>query len=111
MNLYSNKIHTPMGIISGYLTIEEGKIIAIGKDKPQGDYIDYGDLNIIPGFIDLHVHGFSTGSFWYEKTEDSLKRMSESMIQAGVTTFLGTTGADALESIKSSRCSFRRTFY
>lgn len=102
MNLYANKIHTPMGVISGYITIENGKIITIGKDKPQGEYKDYGDLNIIPGFIDLHVHGFSTGSFWYEKTEDSLKRMSESMIRAGVTTFLGTTGTDALDSIKDS---------
>lgn len=102
MNLYANNIHTPMGVISGYLTIEEGKITSIGKDKPQGEFKDYGDLNIIPGFIDLHVHGFSTGSFWYEKTEDSLKRMSESMIQAGVTTFLGTTGTDAIESIKDS---------
>jgi N-acetylglucosamine-6-phosphate deacetylase len=91
-----------MGVISGYMTIEEGKITYIGKDKPQGEFKDYGDLNIIPGFIDLHVHGFSTGSFWYEKTEDSLKRMSESMIQAGVTTFLGTTGTDAIESIKDS---------
>jgi len=102
MILYANKIYVPKGVISGYLSIEDGRIIAISHEKPKGEYIDYGNLNIIPGFIDLHVHGFSTGSFWYEKTEDSLKRMSESMIQAGVTTFLGTTGTDAVESIKDS---------
>lgn len=102
MILHSNKIHTPEGIVSGYLHVEQGKIINFTKDKPNEEIKDYADLNLIPGFIDLHVHGFSTGSFWYEKTEDSLNRMAQSMIQAGVTTFLGTTGTDSVDVIKDS---------
>ncbi|MBO1264058.1 N-acetylglucosamine-6-phosphate deacetylase [Proteiniclasticum sp. SCR006] len=102
MILHSNKIHTPEGTVSGYLTMKDGRILSISEVKPEGEVKEYGDLHVIPGFIDLHVHGFSTGSFWYEKTEDSLNRMAESMIQAGVTTFLGTTGTDAVEVIIES---------
>lgn len=102
MVLHSNNIHTPDGVVSGFITVLDGKISKIEKEKPSDDFIEYGNLHIIPGFIDLHVHGFSTGSFWYEKTAESLRRMSESMIQAGVTTFLGTTGTDSIETIKES---------
>ncbi len=102
MIIHSNRIHTPEGVVSGYLNIEDGKFREIMKEKPESAFKEYGDLHVIPGFIDLHVHGFSTGSFWYEKSEDSLNRMAKSMIQAGVTTFLGTTGTDAVDVIKES---------
>ena len=57
---------------------------------------------MLSGREDLHVHGFGTGSFWYEKTEESLNAMARSMVKEGVTTFLGTTGTDDLEEIKES---------
>jgi len=102
MIIQSNNIHTPEGTVKGYLTMKDGRILSISEKKPEGEVREYGDLHVIPGFIDLHVHGFSTGSFWYEKTEDALNRMAESMVQAGVTTFLGTTGTDAVDVIKES---------
>jgi len=43
---------------------------------------------MLSGREDLHVHGFGTGSFWYEKTEESLIAMARSMVKEGVTTFL-----------------------
>ena len=45
---------------------------------------------MLSGREDLHVHGFGTGSLWYEKTEESLIAMARSMVKEGVTTFLGT---------------------
>lgn len=42
-----------------------------------------------PGFIDIHVHGWATGSFWFEKTSQSLREMCRTLPFAGVT-YLGT---------------------
>ena len=40
-----------------FVVIEEGVITRISKDAPQGaEVIDTGDLTILPGLIDCHVH-------------------------------------------------------
>lgn len=102
MIVYSRNIYTEEGIVDGYLTVEDGRIVSLDKDCPGDHFQDYGDAHIVPGFLDLHVHGFGTGSFWYEKTEKSLYAMARSMVKEGVTTFLGTTGTDDLQEIKES---------
>lgn len=98
MIIKSNNIYLPERIISGFIEVDEGKIKRIFTQY-EGDFVDYGDNSIIPGFIDLHVHGYGTGAFTQEGTADSLKRMSKSVLTQGVTSFLPTTGADSLETI------------
>ena len=40
-----------------FVVIDEGVITRIGKDAPQGaEVIDAGELTILPGLIDCHVH-------------------------------------------------------
>jgi len=56
---------------------------------------------ILPGFIDLHTHGFATGSFTHEQTAESVTEMSKSLAAVGVTSFLPTTGADAILTIQN----------
>ena len=47
----------------GDLAINEGKIVSIENERPTADIvIDAKDLYVMPGFIDLHTHLFSTGS-------------------------------------------------
>lgn len=100
MVLYSNYIVLEHGIFEGFLELENGKIKGI-YEKWQGEYKDYSDKIIFPGFIDIHVHGWATGSFWFEKTSQSLREMCRTLPFAGVTSYLGTTGADPIEEIKT----------
>ncbi|MGV2644662.1 amidohydrolase family protein, partial [Clostridium perfringens] len=65
----------------------------------HNEVLDYSDFNIIPGFIDNHVHGWGTGSFWIEKSKESILEMQRNLPKEGVTSFLATTGADAIEDI------------
>lgn len=102
MIIRSRNIHTEKGVVDGFLKVQDGRIVSIHEEGKGEGFLDYGDSHIIPGFLDLHVHGFGTGSFWYEKTEESLNAMARSMVKEGVTTFLGTTGTDDLEEIKES---------
>ncbi|NOI66442.1 amidohydrolase family protein [Vibrio sp. 99-8-1] len=101
----SDFIVTENSIVSGFLVIEEGKIKQICDDW-QGKFVDYGDKKVLPGFVDLHIHGFCRGSFAFKGTVGSLRRMSEDLVNAGVTSYLPTTTTmpydfllDSMESI------------
>lgn len=100
MILYSKHIYLPNQIKKeGYLHIEEGKIIGI-YDTYEGDFVDYSDYYLIPGFIDQHIHGWATGRYYPGNTTDNLKKMQETLPYAGVTSFLPTTGAWTDDELK-----------
>ena len=101
MVIKSNRIITPEGEIRGYLAIEGGKIIAI-QPEYNGDYLDYSDHIVMPGFIDIHIHGWGRGSFAYKGTIDSLRYMTEDLPKVGVTSYLPTTGTMPNDFLESS---------
>lgn len=98
MYIYSERIYTPQGFKKGYLKIEEGKFKGIFNDVSE-NFMDYKEYLIVPGFIDIHIHGWATGSFTHEGTKKSLENMSKELVKVGVTSFLPTTGADDLKTI------------
>lgn len=100
MYIYSERIYTPQGFKTGYIEVEDGKIRNILEDV-DGEFIDYRDYIIVPGFIDVHIHGWATGSFWYEGTKESIENMSKELVKIGVTSFLPTSGTDSVETINN----------
>lgn len=99
MILRSRNIILEDQVFDGFLEIEDGKIKAL-RQNCEEPYADYSDAVILPGFIDIHVHGWATGSFWFEKTPESVSEMCRTLPFAGVTSFLATSGADTVEEIK-----------
>lgn len=83
-------IITPDGIQSGYLHVEGEKIVGI-DDVPRGRVIDYRDAMLMPGFVDIHVHGWGRGSFAWRGERASLRAMSQDLVNAGVTAWLATS--------------------
>jgi imidazolonepropionase-like amidohydrolase len=51
-------VHTP-----GWVTIDRDRIMAVGAGRPPHVDRDLGAAIVVPGFIDLHVHGGAGGSF------------------------------------------------
>lgn len=100
MYIYSKNIYTPNEVVEGYLKIEDGKISAITPEIGDEQFEDYTDLMVIPGFIDVHIHGWGTGSFMSESTAQSIFEMKKNLPYEGVTSFLATSGAEPLEDIK-----------
>lgn len=87
-------------IKNGWLYIEAGKIIALGDGShPASDIIlDANQYIVIPGFIDLHVHG-ACGYSTMQTTPQALQTMAQFFAQHGVTSFLAATLTSSSESI------------
>ncbi len=96
MILYAKRIVTPKGVIEGYIHIKDGKIVDI-TDTCDEEFIDYRDQILMPGYIDIHTHGWATGSYWMEKTAKSIWDMQRHLPKCGVTSFLATTGTDSID--------------
>jgi N-acetylglucosamine-6-phosphate deacetylase len=107
-------IITPQRTIArGWLLTRDGKITAFGAhtfpDMNDVRVIDAGGLILMPGFIDVHVHG-AVGADTMDAKPESLQSMARFYAQNGVTGFLPTTltashedTLAALETIKSMR--------
>jgi N-acetylglucosamine-6-phosphate deacetylase len=105
-------IITPQRTIpQGWLWVREGKIAAIGtmNNPPPSEKqaIDAAGLTLLPGFIDIHVHG-AMGADVMDGSIDSLRKMAVFFAKQGVTGFLATTltasheeTLAALETIKA----------
>ncbi|HEY0165730.1 MAG TPA: N-acetylglucosamine-6-phosphate deacetylase [Jatrophihabitans sp.] len=59
MTVLSNaRIVTPGGVLAcGYLVIGHGTITAVGTGDPPAPALDLAGAWLLPGFIDLHMHG------------------------------------------------------
>ncbi len=71
------------------IQIENGIIIALGELSAQEE-IDFSGLTVLPGFIDIHIHGAqmadsSSGS------EEEIQTISRYLAQRGITSFCPTT--------------------
>lgn len=53
------RVVTPTGVLAGgWVQVEEGVITAVGSGLPPGGgTVDLGGAWLLPGYIDLHVHG------------------------------------------------------
>lgn len=68
--LSAERIVTPSGLLEpGWLRIDDGRIVGVGEGTPPAslagdeEITDLAGRTIVPGFVDLHVHGGGGGSY------------------------------------------------
>lgn len=75
----------------GSVLVKNGKIIAVNEPCPQGAArIDADGGYILPGFIDLHVHG-GGGADFMDATADSMSIVATAHAKHGTTGLLATS--------------------
>lgn len=81
----------------GWLVVEDKKILLMGAGAPPefpgGTFervIDAGGKVLLPGFLDMHVHG-AMGQEAMDATPEALTKMARFYAQHGVTGFLPST--------------------
>ena len=72
----------------GDIKIENGRISEIGFFSESG--VDMSGKILLPGFVDIHIHGGGGGDF-SDGTEEAFDKISAHLARHGVTSFCGTT--------------------
>ena len=83
------KIVTEDGIKEGFIRIERGIITETGNGTPDGtNVLDVGNSYIVPGFIDLHMHGIH--HYLVDNGLNDLSEICRILPRYGVTSYLPT---------------------
>jgi N-acetylglucosamine-6-phosphate deacetylase len=105
--LRASRALTPFEVIEDpVLLIEDGRISAIGRRAeitlPPGiEEFDAHNLTVIPGFVDLHLHG-AGGHDVMEADAAALAAVTETAAQRGTTSLLATTVSASVD--RTCRC-------
>lgn len=90
MLIQSKKIWIADQFIPAAIRVTEDKITDILPYGSASTDVDYGELRIVPGFMDIHCHG-AYGFDTNDANEEGLRNWSKRIVSEGVTSFLPTT--------------------
>ena len=95
MRTITGEIVTPDGVLSnGALTIDDSGMIAevteTRTSTRQSADIDAPGFLVLPGFVDVHVHGGGGADFMHG-TPDAVRQIARTHAQYGTTSLLATT--------------------
>jgi N-acetylglucosamine-6-phosphate deacetylase len=100
------RLVTPVEWIeSPVIVVEDGRITELRSQSsaeiPAGRRLDFPDLILAPGFIDIHIHG-GGGRDAMEASESALAQIERQLVEHGVTAYLPTTVTAPNEKILSA---------
>lgn len=90
MIIQSKKVWIADQFTPAQLELEDGIIKEIYPYNEKEVTKDYGDLKILPGFIDIHCHG-AYGFDTNDADPEGLRKWAKGIVDEGVTSFLATT--------------------
>lgn len=102
----NGKVYTENQVIDkGFVHIKDGKIADVGEGHFQEvasqdsiQRIDAEGRHIVPGFIDIHIHG-GYGEDAMDASYEGLQHLAESLLSEGTTSFLATTMTQSTDNI------------
>jgi N-acetylglucosamine-6-phosphate deacetylase len=101
----SSQIYADRGVVDGYVAVAGGRVEAVEAGdvpaEPAGSVIDVRPHLVLPGLIDIHVHGAGGWSVEAGLVEE-LRGLSRFLAASGVTAFQPTAAAlppDGLEKV------------
>lgn len=89
------------------ISIHGGVIAEIGGQLPPDELFDAQGLIIVPGFIDIHIHGF--GGKDTMDGADAVRTMAIELVKHGTTSFLPTTMTASIEETRRAVEGIRDT--
>ena len=82
--------------------VQDGKIVQVGLlcAEPGEEVIDAAGAAVVPGFVDVHIHGFAGRDCM--NGEESVRHMSREMKKTGVAAFVPTTMSAGVEATRAA---------
>lgn len=101
--IINGDVFAPEALGDKAVLIENGKVLEITDHVGDfdGDVLDASGLRIVPGFIDIHVHG-GGGRCCMEGTAESVLAMANAHARFGTTTILPTTWTAPVAEIEQA---------
>lgn len=102
--IIGGKVFTPSGVKNATVIIKDGVISEITEDSveiPDAEIIDAQGMNVVPGGIDIHIHG-GGGHEFIEGTEDAFRAAVEAHAYYGMTSILPTLPACPVSTMTES---------
>ncbi len=110
------------GVVKGSVAVENGKIAKVIKATDQAELASFASSGnyeitngnegyLMPGFIDVHVHGGNNGDFM-NASHESFDKITSFHAAHGTTAMLATTmtaAKDAIEAVLEAVASYRQT--
>jgi len=92
--LIKNSFSDDLGMV-----IQNGKIVGFAKNAPADcEMIDCGGKTVIPGFVDIHIHG-GGGSEFIDGTPEAFEAVARTHCLHGTTSLCPTPASCSLESL------------
>ena len=98
MILTASQVVTPARILApGWLLLDGDRIAGVGEGAPPRPAdLDLGDASVVPGFVDLHVHG-GGGATFDTGTADAAAVVAASHLAHGTTSMAASLVTDTRE--------------
>lgn len=91
MKHIKGRIVTPDGIVNGTITVDKGRITRVEPaSATYREVLDYGSNLIVPGFIDVHLHGIGPYTLF---GEEDIVGAAKLQLKYGTTAFLPTAAS------------------
>ncbi len=109
LRLRSERIVTPAGTLAGEVVIDDGRITDVGPAAigHDGEVVDLGPRWLLPGYIDVHVHGGGGGQFNSSDPEEILS-VARFHARHGTTALLATTVSAPVEELAVALAAIAR---
>jgi N-acetylglucosamine-6-phosphate deacetylase len=81
-----------------WIRVEEGVIAELGRGRPPGPATDLGEGWLVPGFVDMHVHGGGGASF---QTDDPVRAVAFHRVH-GTTTLVASLVSGPVDELAAA---------
>lgn len=101
--LSAARVVTPARVLApGWVHLDGDRVVAVGEGPPPaGDVLDLGDATLVPGFVDMHVHGGGGASF-DAGTADAAALVAAAHLAHGSTSMVASLVTDTHERMVCS---------
>lgn len=104
MIIYANRVITGLDDLhDAWVAVDAGRIVDVGVGNPPSGQIEQVEGWLVPGFVDLHVHGGGGGAF----SDGGVEAAARFHLRHGTTTLLASLVSERIDDLVAQVAALR----